>query len=282
MCRFEMFYRGWADHLRRQAEAGHADIHHFCHLFDETAFIRFLFEVGSIGPILGSPCEPRREQDHNNIWLNEINDMYCWGAPARATVEAPVEVTYEPFVEASEEPLFEPREEPLVEAREEPESPPPTLSPKELREIRRVQRARHTRYAKAIEAWKKATGTPKLASKSEAFLLDPDPSLRRLEELLTEIHETEAADPAIRTAKLKSPHLTATALAIFLDRIIEKPITHQTLEQLTEVLRRSGHRIGEPDAFYTTWRPEELGPLTSRLDLPRLHKLLKETIHYRP
>jgi hypothetical protein len=287
MCRFEMFYRGWADHLRRQAEVGHADIHHadihhFCHLFDETAFIRFLFEVGSIGPILGSPCEPQRDQDHNNVWLNEINDVYCWGAPVKATVEAPVEVTYEPLVEASDEPLFEAREEPPVEPPEEPESPPPILSPKELRDIRRVQRARHTRYAKAIEAWKKATGTPLLASKSEAFLLDPDPSLRRLEELLTEIHETEAGDPAIRIAKLKSPHLAATALAIFLDRIIEKSITYQILEQLAEVLRRSGHRIGEPDAFYTTWRPDELLPLTSRLDLPRLHKLLKENIHYRP
>jgi hypothetical protein len=271
MCRFELYYRGWVDHLRRQAEAHHHDLHHPCHLFDEAAFIRFLFEVRSIGPILGSPCEPQRDQDHNNIWLNEINDLYCWGAP----VEAP----RQPETRAFEEPETFPVE---TRAFEEPESPPPVLSPKELREIRRVQRARHTRHAKAIEAWKKATGTHLLASKSEAFLLDPDPSLRRLEELLTEINETEAGNPAIRTSKLKSPHLAATALAIFLDRIIEKPITHQTLEQLAEVLRRSGHRIGEADVFYTAWRPGDLRPLISQMDLSRLLKLLKENIRHMP
>jgi hypothetical protein len=276
MCRFEMFYRGWTDHLRR-----HAGEEHNCGLFDEAAFIRFLFEVGSIGPMVGSPCEPQHHQDHDPIWLREINDLYCWGAPAAAFRE--------PLVEERpiEELRFEvpPFDETPVDALEEPpfeEPETPVLSPKELRDIRRVQRARHTRYAKAIEAWQKATGTPLLASKSQAFLLDPDPSHRRLEELLTEINETEQQDPAIRAIRLKTPHLAATILAIFLDRIIEKSITRQTHEQLAAVLRHSGHRVGEADNFYTAWRPEDLRPLISQMDLSRLLKLLKENIHHMP
>jgi hypothetical protein len=357
MCRFEHFYRGWVDHLRRLAEDHHSDHHHadhhhagghhsdhhhsgghpsdhrqFCGLFDEAAFIRFLFEVGSIGPILGSPCEPQHHQDHNPIWLNEINDLYCWASPVDTRKEPEAAFIEDPAIEAAfiedphigatpieefaalvveeakaafieelaievsliEEPPIEtlPVEEPPIEKSkkflaeeppiEEPQSPPPVLSPKELRDIRRVQRARHTRYAKAIQAWQKAPGAELLVSKSEAFLLDPDPSLRRLEELLTEINETEQKVPAIRTKRPKSPHLAATVLAIFLDRIIEKPVTRQTLEQLGAALRHSGHRIGQPDEFYTTWRPEELRPLTSQLTLSLLYKILKETIHYKP
>ena len=283
MCRFEMFYRGWADHLRR-----HAEDEHSCGLFDEAAFIRFLFEVDSIGPIVGSPCEPQHHQDHNPIGLREINDLYCWGRPAEKAEEAAPEIigtpeildildileTFETF-ETFEGP--ETPEIPGIEETFEIEDPeePVVLSQKEMRAIRKLQTARHKRYTANIKAWQKATGAAALAGQVEAFLLAPDPAMQQLEELLTSINEHERD-------KSRSPHLAATVLAIFLDRILEKPRKPQTWSQLAAVLRRSGQRIGEVDDFYADWWSEELRPLAPRLDLPRLHKLLKDNIHHMP
>jgi hypothetical protein len=240
MCRMETLYGGWIDRLRREGEGDH-----YCGLFEEEAFIRFLFEAGSEGPIVGSPCDPRQpargpDPDQNAAWLREINELYCWGRP------------------------------------------PAKLQPSEIARIRVLENTRGQRYSENIRAWKEATGAEDLADRIDRFRLNPEPPARVLEELLTAINEAEEGGPADRAAGPRPPLLAATVLAIFLDRIVRKQGERETWAQLAGVLSRCGHRVGHADNFYTDWQPEELRPLAPRMDLAHLRKILKENIHHRP
>ena len=296
MCRFEYLYSGWIDALSRGER--------ICAEFKPREFIHWLFDVkhGCLGEC--RECGHEEEDDagitaRGEEWLDQINRLYCWrdSECAEKWVE-PVEVVLiieeeviveegprgrEEVVRAIEEEIVEELREAVDESRLERAETRPEEPVADPRRIRRIQADRKKRYEQKIAEWRELTGEEKPAEVVGALLMDHNPSMKRLEDVLKEVME----GPRKRGAKaLHRRRLAEITLSIYLDRISAPPSLSATppsleayeerWEHLRVTLEKSKVTIENAAAFYTEWRPDEMRQLAAGLDTERIQAVLRE------
>jgi hypothetical protein len=281
MCRFEHLYAGWIDGLAREATDREA-----CGGFRTDEFFHLLFHHSMACPGDCRECDEgpqETESSGEGEWLSQTNRLYCW--KDRECAEK-----WEP--EQPQLPDEEPRPageiiEVIVEVEPEREMPPPEREmppperegpkrearPSDARMMRKLQSARRTRYEQKIADWEAFYGEEKPAGNVRAFLLDPLPSTRRLEEILKEILKKTGKRSA-KTARQQE--LAAIILSIYLDRIIMEANEEARWEHLRTTIQKSGIRIEDPAQFYHGWNPDEMRQLAPDLQEEMLQSLIRE------
>ncbi len=162
---------------------------------------------------------------------------------------------------------------PGKEIREREETREPGEKAPDARMIRRLQSARRSRYEQRIAQWKEASGDEKLAENAGIFLLDPDPSTKRLEDLLKEIMKGRRKQGA------KGVHRQAMAeivLSIYFDRIGMETGNDEKWEHLGVTLKKFDVRLENAASFYEEWRPEEMRQLAPGVSHEKLESLIRE------
>ncbi len=261
MCRFEHLYAGWIDGLARVATEREA-----CSMFKAADFAGFLFQHSMA--CLGE-CKECGEggggvqEDMIGEWLSEINRLYCWKdrkcageweevGPMEIVIVETVEVV-EVAVEAVEA-IFEVR-------------------PPDVRLIRKVQADRRGRYEKKISDWQGLTGEERPAETVRAFLLDPLPSMKRLEDTFKEILKRAGKKTARHQLQQE---LAEIVLAIYLDRICVQADEDERWQHLRKTVGKSGVRIGNVVEFYLEWRSDEMRQLVPGLEVEKIQEFIRE------
>jgi hypothetical protein len=288
MCRFEYLYAGFIDALNRGERV--------CAEFRPSEFIKWLFEVKhgclaectECGPAAGSDTGIMERSEE---WLDQVNRLYCWRDSACAQKWAKPEpeeqliieeeeiiigedviireevIVEEPRPELAEatreEPVADPRRE-MAEARKEPVADP--------RRIRRIQADRRKSYEQKRADWRELTSEEKPAEVVSALLLDPNPSAKRLEDVLKEVMKGGRKRGAKATHRQR---LAEIALSIYLDRISIGP-AEERWEHLRTTLEKFRVVIENASAFYMEWQPDEMRQLAPGLDSERIRAVLRE------
>jgi hypothetical protein len=189
--------------------------------------------------------------------------------------ETPDEIVVVEIVEEVKVVEIQGREETLEQGetprREEMREPLERAS--DARTIRRLQSGRRSRYEQRIAEWKEASGEEKLAENAGVFLLDPNPSAKRLEGLFKEIMK------GVRRTTAKGRQRQALAeivLSIYLDRISMETDNDERWEHLRETVKKLDIRLEDASSFYEQWQPEEMRRLAPRLPADRIESLMKE------
>jgi hypothetical protein len=281
MCRFEYLYAGWIDALGRKGrEQETRRPAEDCAVFEVGELLKFLFKTpfGCLADC--TECTDERDVSvpaDDTGWLDQINRLYCWTErPCAEKWEHVEEPSVTTVVEIVEWPVAR-EEEAAVALAVEPVEPRPEARtearPPDLKLVRRIQALRRSRYERRIGEWLQTSGEEALAENAGRFLLDPDPSKKRFQDLLKEIMK------GARKGSAKSrqrEELAAIVLSIYLDRIIMAEEQEERWQQLRPSLEKVRGFIGDAVAFYAEWLPEEMIEVAPAMDIDKLQALLRE------
>jgi hypothetical protein len=253
-CCFETKYKKWNRWLAQKKTC--------MNNFSVCDFMEFLFtrnyeclgDCDVCEPCSDKPDEPQpsfaeiRKADEDNVYLNQINKMFCWQLQD-------CKAKYTDCIPKEEQPENDNPDEP--EILREVEHQPQAIVEKNasLKSKPQAVNARLMKYKKRVESVVNNSKNNPIALKSQSFIADPQPDYERLAKLVTEILQNKP--PKAKQLKALThkqvEDLLENVICYWLDRHCFNGKDIDQIEQLHNEFKKIEKAKIKPGRIFNYW-----------------------------